>query len=202
VKELLEHVMPEFEPVPDRVEKVRRRVRARRDRRLVVGAATAVLAVAAGAGVMAARPAGEMAPLAAAPDVCRPGASPVYTPLGAGVRVSLRAPVPEGASKVTLCVYEDFRQILTHGAEMKLIGFKEQAGDGSIERKINALPWSPENCALSGIYRLVLEYPDRSPIQLQLGNRCGVPVVPEDLLRGDILDALDQLDGPFATAMS
>lgn len=202
MKELLEQAMPEFEPVPDRVEQVRRRMRARRDRRLVVGAAAAVLAVTAGAGVLAARPAADMAQSAAAADVCLPGAHTAYTPLGQGIRVRLREPLPERASKVTLCVYENIEDKRTPGQEVKLIGFKQQADDGSITRKLNAtLPPLVDGCELSGVYRLVLEYPDRDPVQLQLGSRCGVPVVPEDLLRGDIRDALDQLDGPFATSV-
>jgi hypothetical protein len=204
VKELLEQVMPEFEPVPDRVEKVRRRMRARRDRRLVVGAAAAVLAVAAGAGVLVARPAVEMASTAASGDVCLPGSHTVYTPLRTPVRLKLREPLPERASKVTLCVYENIRDVFEPGAEVKLVGFKVQADDGSIQRKVNAaqrgLP--PESCATSGVYRLVFEYPGQDPVQLQLSNRCGVPVAPEDLLHGDIRDALDRLDGPFATSVS
>jgi hypothetical protein len=201
VKELLEQVMPEFEPVPDRVRKVRRRVRARRDRRVVVGAAAAVLAVAAGAGVVAARPDGEMTSPVAAADVCRPG--PTYPQSNTDPVEFAHWPLPESASKVTLCVYENVREGLTSQQEARLIGFKEQAGDGSIERKINAgTPRLPGSCPPSGSYRLVLEYQDRSPILLQLSNRCDVSVTPEELLRGDVLDALDQLNGPVLASGS
>ncbi|MET9627692.1 hypothetical protein ABZX92_09545 [Lentzea sp. NPDC006480] len=211
MKDLLEHVMPEFEPVPDRADQVRRRAKVRRDRRLVAGTAAVVLAVAAGAGVMAVRPFTEITDAAAPSKECDAvKGGPSATPLKVDS-------LPPGASKVTLCVYKD--GVFQSGAlpapvdtlwwgppysdellsKLELEGAKVQSrGVGAVESAVNAMT-VPEKCDTpSGTYMLEFEYPDRKPVVAWLSDKCGVPIAKEELLRdGDVLTWLHRMDGVY-----
>ncbi|NGY57399.1 hypothetical protein G7043_00485 [Lentzea sp. NEAU-D13] len=210
MKELLERSMPEFEPVPDRLDRVRAKMRARRDRRLVTGAAAAVLVVAAGAAVAVSRPAPpEPAPAAAATDACQQRDGRPYIRLDRS-----RGDVPVGASKVTLCVYlylGTSRPSTDQGPDgrdpelvnnWQLVGARQQAGDGSIERKVNAMP-APGLCYTSGgEYQWVFEYPDQPPFVKAMTSKCNVPIQRDELLRdGDLLGWLDRMERSTAPYM-
>lgn len=199
MKELLEQVMPEFEQVPDRIEQVRRKVRARHDRKVAAGAAATVLAVAAGAGVLAWRPADpELAN--AASQVCREENVQPHID-----DTKLRPEdAPVGASKVTLCVYGGLEATLRSGPSngesyvtytWELVGARDQqAGDGAIERKVNAMV-PPAMCLRpSGNYRLVFDYPDRPQFVVRLTDKCDTPIPREELLRSDLLGLLDRME--------
>ena len=200
MKELLELAMPEFEPVPDRIEQVRRKVRARRDRKVAAAAAATVLAVAAGAGVLAWRPA-DPEPANAAYQECQQ--LNVQPHIDDTKRRAEDAPV--GASKVTLCVYEGVVATTRSGPgtgesyftyTWELVGARDQqAGDGAIERKVNAMVppamWSKP----TGQYRLVFDYPDRPRFVVLLTDKGDTPIPREEVLRGgDLLGLLDRME--------
>lgn len=218
MKDLLEQVMPEFAPVPDRVEQVRRRMRVARDRRLTAGAAAAVLVVAAGAMVMAAERPSEQPAVAAAAAVCdlaRGLPHIVLTPPLVSLDAAKVTPpiVPVDAAKVTMCVYEDLfvdqppepADPGTPGTPHrggKLLGTKVQLdADGTIGRKVNAMPKSGACATPSGSYLLVFEYENRTPVVVRLHGRCGQPIPREELLGGgDVLGWLDRLGDPYRVA--
>ncbi len=212
MKDLLEQVMPEFSPVPDRVEQVRRRARAVRERLLWTGSAAAVLVVAAGAGVVAAQTSPDQPAVAVASAACDPAKGrPVYIKTGP-------LNIPVDAAKVTMCIFPDPVPGLPpptgdHGVvpltgspvvpqphhSWELVGTKvQQDTDGAIGRKINAMP-KPGACATpSGNYRLVFEYENRDLVFVQLHDRCGDRIPREELLRGgDVLGWLDRMGEPY-----
>jgi hypothetical protein len=210
VKDLLEQVMPEFSPVPDRVEQVRRRARAARERLLWTGSAAAVLVVVAGAGVVAAQTSPDQPAVAAASAACD---------LANGSPFDIRASplVPVAPAKVTLCVYPEplsdrpvrsgdpgglpptvSAVVPVPQRAGELVGTKvQQDAGGAIGRKVNAMP-RPGPCATSsGNYRLVFEYENRAPTIVRLEDRCGHSIPREELLRGgDVLGWLDQMGRP------
>jgi hypothetical protein len=212
-------VMPVFSPVPDRVEQVRRRARAARERLMWTGSAAAVLVVAAGAGVVAAQTSPDQPAVAAVSAACD---------LANGSPFDIRSSplVPVAAAKVTLCIYPeplpdrppqsgDPGAVPPTGSSVVplpgsavvpvpqraggLVGTKvQQDADGAIGRKVNAMP-KPGPCATSsGNYRLVFEYENRAPTIVRLQDRCGHPILREELLRdGDVLGWLDRMGMPY-----
>lgn len=212
MKDLLERVMPEFAPVPDRVDQVRRRMRTARDRRLTAGAAAAVLAVAAGAVVMAANRPPEEPAVGAASALCEQVKR-------TSNYFKMTSPfVPVAAAKVTMCIYEDMysirpSQVGEPGSAVptgtpvvpppypggKLLGTKvQQDADGVIGRKVNAIPEPGECARLDGDYRLVFEYENRAPVVVKLQDRCGQPIPRDELLAGgDVLGWLDRMGEPY-----
>lgn len=209
MKDLLEQVMPEFAPVPDRVEQVRRRMRAAPDRRLTAGAAAAALVVAAGAVVMAAQRPSEQPAVAAASAVCdRARGLPhieLTPPLVTLDAAKVTPPiVPVDAAKVTMCVYEGpfVDQPPQPHRGGKLLGTKVQLdADGAIGRKVNAMPKFGPCATPSGNYLLVFEYETRTPVVVRLHGRCGQPIPREELLGGgDVLGWLDRMSDPYRVA--
>lgn len=206
MKDLLEQVMPEFEPLPDRIEQVRRKVRVQRDRKVAASAAAAVLAVvAAGAGVVVALRPTELDLANAAYQECRQ--ENVKLNLD---RVKPRVEdVPLGASKVTLCVYEGRLEVYpspgdggpSYAQRWDLVGARDQqAHGGAIERKVNAMA-PPQKCDIpTGAYEylMVFDYPDKPRFVVSLTDKCNAPVPREELFRGgDLLGLPDRMEQPF-----
>src|SRR5687768_15913484 len=77
----------------------------------------------------------------------------------------------------------------------ELVGARDQqAGDGAIERKVNAMV-PPATCPEpTGHYRLVFDYPDKPRFVVRLTDKCNTPIPREELLRGgDLLGLLDRM---------